>query len=116
MTDTFPCVLQARRQADQMLAGFGSYPHEDQVWHVVDMYTQAVRQTEESDLLNECQALARLGMIFDKYLNIRHKAVLNCKRAVQLGHTIRPRPIGADWFMVSLACRSLLICSCKPEQ
>lgn len=97
-----------------MLASFGPHPNEDQVWQVVDKYTQAVGQTEESDIFNECQAHARLGMIFDKYLKLRHKAVLNCKRAVQLGHTIRPRPIGADWFMVSLAFSTLhLSCVCK---
>ena len=89
-----------------MLQSFGPHPDEDQVWLVVDRYTQAVRQTEESDLLNECQAHARLGLIFDKYLKLSNKAVQNCKTAVQLGLTLRPRPIGEDWYMVSSAANT----------
>lgn len=89
-----------------MLAGFGSRPNEEEpneeeVWQVVDKYTQAVRQTGEMDLLNECRAHACLGKVFDKYLKLRGKAVQNCKRAVQLAHIMIPRPSGEEWFMVS---------------
>ena len=82
-------------------------PQEEEVWQVVDKYTLALRQTEEQDLLNECRAHARLGGVFDKHLKMRNKAVLNCKRAVQLAHHIKPHPTGHDWYMVSQpACLS----------
>lgn len=97
-----------------MLAGFGPHPNENQLWQVADKYTESAILTAESDLLNEAQAHACLGMLFDKYLKLRHQAVKNYKRAVQLGHTIRPRAIGADWFMVSLALSTLhSSCVCK---
>ncbi len=100
-------LVQARVQADRQLASFGPHPHEEEVWQVVDKYTLALRQTEEQDLLNECRAHARLGGVFDVHLKMRSKAVLNCKRAVQLAHHIKPHPTGHDWYVVSLpACMS----------
>ncbi|DBA82246.1 TPA: hypothetical protein ACH3X2_000517 [Trebouxia sp. C0005] len=90
---------QARVQADRQLASFGPHPHEEEVWQVVDKYTLALRQTEEQDLLNECCAHARLGGVFDRHLKMRNKAVLNCKRAVQLAHHIKPHPTGHEWYM-----------------
>lgn len=93
-------LMQARTQADILLASFGSQPHVEQVWQVVDKYTQALRQTEEMDLLNECRAHARLGIVFDKHLNLPDKAMQNCRRAIQLGLTLKPRPVGEDWFTV----------------
>ena len=93
--------LQARVQADGQLASFSPQPEADEIWQVVDKYTQALRQTEEQDLLSECRAQARLGHVFDKYLKMRSKAVQNCKRAVQLAHHIKPHPVGHDWYMVS---------------
>ncbi|DBB15972.1 TPA: hypothetical protein ACH3X3_003344 [Trebouxia sp. C0006] len=92
-------LVQARVQADRQLASFGPHPHEEEVWQVVDKYTHALRQTEEQDLLNECRAHARLGGVFDKHLKMRNKAVLNCKRAMQLAHHIKPHPTGHDWYM-----------------
>ena len=93
--------LQARVQAEQKLESFGLNPDQEQVWQVVDMLTQAIRQTHERDILNECRAHAKLGQVFDKHLKMRSKAVQNCKRAVQLAHHIKPHPIGHDWYMVS---------------
>ena len=93
--------LQARGQAERKLESFGLHPNEEEVWQVVDMLAQALRQTREQDMLNECRAHAKLGQVFDKYLNLRSKAVQNCKRAVQLAHHVRPHPVGHDWFMVS---------------
>ena len=98
-------LVQARVQADRQLASFGPHPHEEEVWQVVDKYTLALRQTEEQDLLNECCAHARLGGVFDRHLKMRNKAVLNCKRAVQLAHHIKPHPTGHEWYMVSLPAR-----------
>lgn len=115
--------VQARVQADIKLESFGLHPHEEQVWQVVDMFTQALRQTQEQDMLNECRAHARLGQVFDKYLNIRSKAVQNCKRAVQLAHHVKPHPVGHDWYMVSFLttylpvswplCLSACLCNCS---
>lgn len=101
ITDLAATCLQARAQADRQLANFSRQPHADEIWQVVDKYTQALRQTEEQDLLSECRAHARLGHVFDKYLKMRSKAVQNCKRAVQLAHHIKPHPVGHDWYMVS---------------
>lgn len=94
-------ILQARVQAERQLESFGLCPDEQQVWQVVDMLAQALRQTQEQDILNECRAHAKLGQVFDKYLKMRSKAVQNCKRAVQLAHHVKPHPIGHDWYMVS---------------
>ena len=94
-------ILQARVQAERKLESFGLCPDEEQVWQVVDMLAQALRQTQEQDILNECRAHAKLGQVFDKYLKMRSKAVQNCKRAVQLAHHVKPHPIGHDWYMVS---------------
>ena len=108
-------LVQARVQADRQLASFGPHPHEEEVWQVVDKYTHALRQTEEQDLLNECRAHARLGGVFDQHLKMRNKAVLNCKRAVQLAHHIKPHPTGHDWYMVSHpACLSGCLPACLP--
>ena len=113
--------LQARVQAERKLDGFGTHPDEEQVWQVVDMLAQALRQTREQDILNECRAHAKLGQVFDKYLKMRSKAVQNCKRAVQLAHHVKPHPVGHDWYMVSSfdslpvclsVCWSVCLCVC----
>ena len=93
--------MQARVQADCLLATFGNRPDEEQLWQVVDKYTHALRQTNEQDLLSECRTHARLGLVFARHLKLRDKATLHCKRAVQLAHTVRPRPVGHDWFEVA---------------